>query len=60
MARLFLLLFSVIGTTLAGIAIVFVLSLGWVALMPIIVAAATGVVLAVPTTWAVARHLREL
>ena len=60
MTRLYFLLFSIIGTTMAGIAIVFVLSIGWGTLMPIVAAAGTGAVLALPTTWAVTRKLAEI
>jgi hypothetical protein len=60
MARLFFVLFAVIGTTMAGIGVVIVLSLGWVAVLPIVAAAASGAVLALPATWVVARQLREL
>lgn len=57
MIRLALLLFSVIGVSLAGSAIVVALTLGHDTLVPIVVAAAIGFAAAVPVTWVVARKL---
>lgn len=55
MLRLSMLLFTIIATTLAGIAIVVALVLGHDTLTPILVAALTGFVLSVPASWMVAR-----
>jgi len=57
MIRLALLLFSVIGVSLAGSAIVVALTLGHDTLVPIVAAAAIGFAAAVPVTWVVARKL---
>ena len=58
MYRLMGILFSVIGTTLAGIGVVVVLTMGYGTLQPILVAAAAGAVLAIPVSWMVARNLQ--
>ena len=57
MTRLMLILFSIISTTLMGMAIIFALTMGWDTLNPILVAAAVGFVAAVPVSWLVARQL---
>lgn len=57
MLRLAMLLYSLIGTTLAGTAIVAVLVAGYGTLMPIIAAAAVGFAAAAPVSWGVARAL---
>ena len=59
MFRLSLLLFIVIGATLAGIGVVFALSLGWYDVMPIVATAAAGAVLALPLSWYVAGQLKD-
>jgi predicted PurR-regulated permease PerM len=50
-------LYSLIGTTLAGILIVAALTAGYDTLVPILIAAALGAVLAVPVAWLVARAI---
>lgn len=55
--RLMLVLYSMIGTALAGSAVVLVLTLGQVALWPILGAAVAGAVLAVPVSWLVAKQI---
>ncbi len=60
MLRLSLLLFTVIGATMAGIGVVVALSLGWYDVMPIVATAAVGTLLAVPFSWYVARQLQDL
>lgn len=55
--RLMMVLYSIIGTALAGSAVVLVLTLGYVTLWPIVVAAAAGAVLALPVSWLVAREI---
>ena len=55
--RLVMILYSVIGTALAGSAVVLVLTLGYVTLWPIVAAAAVGAALALPVSWLVAREI---
>jgi len=55
--RLMMILYSVIGTAMAGTGVIAVLTMGQVTLVPILVAAAAGAVLAVPVSWAVARQI---
>ena len=59
MMRLASILFSLISTTLAGTAVIAVLVAGYDTLVPILAAAATGVVLALPVTWVVAKKMVE-
>lgn len=55
--RLTMVLFSMIGTALAGSGVVLVLTLGYGTLWPIVGAAAVGAALAVPLSWVVARQI---
>jgi hypothetical protein len=55
--RLMMVLYAMIGTALAGSAVVLVLTLGHVTLWPIVGAAAVGAVLALPVSWLVAREI---
>jgi hypothetical protein len=55
--RLMMVLYSMIGTALAGSAVVAVLTLGYVTLWPIVGAAAVGAVAALPISWMVARQI---
>lgn len=55
MTRLTMLLFSIVGTTLTGVAVVIALVLGLDTLQPILVAAALGFASAIPASWVVAR-----
>jgi hypothetical protein len=57
MARLFMILYSMIGTTLAGSFMVAALASGMDTLKPIVLAAGLGALLAVPVAWLVARRL---
>lgn len=57
MTRLFFLLFSMVATTLMGIAIVVVLTMGLDTLRPILIAAAIGFAFAIPVTWFVAGQI---
>ncbi|WP_136637207.1 CTP synthetase [Pseudooceanicola onchidii] len=59
MLRLASMLYSLIGTTLAGSAVVVALVTGQDTLRPILMAAVFGAVAAVPVTWAVARRLYD-
>jgi len=58
--RLFLLLFPVIGTTLAGIAMVVALTTGMDTMKPIVIAAAIGALVGLPVTWIVARKVASI
>lgn len=60
MTRLALLLFSIVSVTLMGIAIVVALVAGHDTLVPIVAAAAVGLVLSVPASWLLARRLAEV
>jgi hypothetical protein len=55
--RLFLLLYSLAATAMAGTGVIVVLTLGMVGLSPILIAAAMGVGLAVPVAWLLSREL---
>jgi hypothetical protein len=57
MFRLAVLLYSIVGTTLAGILIIVALVAGYDDARGIIVAAALGAALAVPAAWLVARAI---
>jgi len=57
MTRLFMILFSVISTSMMGAAIVAALTTGHDTLIPILVAAGIGFVAAIPVTWMVAKQL---
>ena len=57
MTRLTLILFSMISTTLMGTGIVVALTMGLDTLTPILIAAALGLVLAIPASWLVARQI---
>jgi hypothetical protein len=57
MSRLFMLLFALIGPSLAGVGVIIVLTMGLVTLKPILAAAALGMAFGVPVAWAVMRHL---
>lgn len=57
MTRLAMILFSMIGTALAGAGVIAVLTMGYVTLPAILGAAAVGAVLALPVSWMVARQI---
>ena len=59
MLRLMMVLFSMIGTTLAGIGVVVVLTMGRYDVTSIIAGAALGAILALPVSWMVARNLAD-
>ena len=59
MLRLTGLMYSIIGTALAGTAIIAVLTAGYDTLIPIVVAAAVGAVVAIPVSWLVARAILD-
>ncbi|MCB6178204.1 CTP synthetase [Rhodobacter sp. Har01] len=58
--RLFLLLYPVIGTTLAGIAMVVALTMGMDTLRPIVISAAIGAAIGLPVTWLVAKKVATI
>ena len=57
MSRLFMLLFALTGPSLAGAGVIVVLTLGIVTPKAILGAAALGMALGVPVSWAVMRRL---
>lgn len=57
MARLASILYSLIATTLAGTAVIAVLTAGHGTLAPIVAAAALGAIVALPVSWLVARAI---
>jgi hypothetical protein len=59
MPRLFLLLYSLIGPSLAGTGVIVVLTAGLVTLQPILLAAGAGMLLGLPVAWVVTRRLMQ-
>ena len=59
-ARLFMLIFIVCASTLAGVLVIAVLTLGMVDARSILIGAGLGAVLALPVSWVVARKLASL
>jgi hypothetical protein len=57
MTRLMMILFSMISTTLMGVGVVIALVSGNDTLVPILIGAGAGLVLAVPASWIVARKI---
>lgn len=57
MARLRMILYSMISMALAGSGVVAALTMGYGTLQPILIAAAFGAALALPVTWWVARQI---
>lgn len=55
--RLFMVLYSMIATAMAGTGVIAVLSTGYGTLWPIVIAVAAGGLLALPVAWAVARQI---
>jgi predicted PurR-regulated permease PerM len=55
MTRLSIVLFSIVSTTLMGVFIIVVLVLGLDTLMPILLAAALGFLVAMPASWILAK-----
>lgn len=60
MLRLMSVIFSMVATTLMGVAIVAALTAGLDTLTPILMAAAGGFVVSVPVSWLLARKLASL
>lgn len=57
MTRLMMILFSMIGTTLAGSGVILALTTGNDTVQPIMIAAALGALLGLPVSWWVAKQL---
>jgi len=57
MTRLSIVLFSIVSTTLMGVFIIVVLVLGLDTLMPILLAAALGFLVAMPASWILAKMI---
>lgn len=55
--RLTMVLYSMIGTAMAGSGVIAVLVMGYDTLWPILGAAAVGAVLAAPVSWRIAREI---
>ncbi|MCU0903916.1 MAG: hypothetical protein MUE83_08585 [Tabrizicola sp.] len=55
--RLMMVLYSMIATALAGTGVIAVLSLGYVTVWPIVIAALAGAVLALPVAWAITKQI---
>lgn len=60
MFRLASMLFSMIATTCAGIGVIAALTMGYDTLVPILIAAGAGLVVALPATWIVTRKIASL
>ena len=60
MLRLASLMYSILGTTLAGIGVIIAVTLGRYDVSAIVTGAALGAIIAVPVSWAVARKLQSL
>ncbi len=59
MMRLASILYAIVATTFSGSLIVAVLVMGYTTLIPILIAAAVGAVLAVPASIAIARAIMQ-
>lgn len=57
MFRLAAILFSMISTTVAGIAVIVVLSMGYDTMMPILISAGAGFLVSIPITWIIAKQI---
>lgn len=55
--RLMMVLYSMIATAMAGTGVIAVLTAGYGTLWPIIIAAGSGALLALPVAWAIARQI---
>ncbi|MDF1804554.1 CTP synthetase [Thalassovita sp.] len=59
MLRLASILYSLIGTTVAGTLVIAALTMGYDTLQPILIAAAVGFIVAVPVTWLITKGIVE-
>lgn len=57
MTRLMLVLFSMISTTLMGVGMLVVLTMGYGTLNPLMLAIAIGFFLSIPASYFIARHI---
>lgn len=57
MTRMFMLIYSIVGVTCAGIGVVVTLAIGQDTLQPILIAAALGALVGVVASWVVARKV---
>lgn len=57
MLRLTAILYCFIAATMAGMGVITVLSMGYTAVMPILIAAGAGALLALPVSWFVAARI---
>jgi hypothetical protein len=57
MTRLFLLIYSIVGVSCAGIGIVAALTIGQDTLQPILISAGLGAVLGIGASWIITRKL---
>ncbi|MGZ2256425.1 hypothetical protein [Roseobacter sp. A03A-229] len=57
MLRLTAILYCFVAATMAGIGVITVLSAGYTAAMPILIAAGAGALLALPVSWLVAARI---
>ena len=57
MFRLASMLYAIIGTSLAGALVIVVLTMGYASVMPIVVAAAIGAILAMPASYLLAKTI---
>ncbi len=57
MLRLASILYSLIGTSVAGTLVIIALTMGFDTLQPVVAAAASGFVLALPATWIITKMI---
>jgi len=57
MFRLATMLFTIIGSTLAGSAVVAILVAGYTTLVPILIAAGVGLLVGIPVTWIITKKI---
>ncbi|WP_299954099.1 CTP synthetase [uncultured Roseobacter sp.] len=57
MLRLTAILYCFVAATMAGIGVITVLSMGYTAVMPILIAAGAGAALALPVSWMIAARI---
>lgn len=60
MLRLTMVMHSIVGTTLAGIGVIFAVTMNLYDVRSIVVAAALGAVLAIPVSWIIAKKLQSI
>ncbi len=59
MTRLFLLIYTFAGPSLAGAGVIVALVMGFVAAKPIVISAALGALIGLPVAWVIARQLSQ-